>query len=159
MNIFEIIQNDDQESLEQFVQENDLLDYIPPKPPTLNKQDEILGNGAPLISIAAFYSARNCFEYLQLNGANFDISDHAGLKVVHFASMGGSDDICDIIDSIGADFTEITPNGQTCLHFACEYGHFSLVQRFLTRNFQIDATTNQLMTPLHYACLKEIQIL
>lgn len=114
----------------------------------------ILRHSPPLISLSAFFGSSQCFQYLQLNSASILIPDKKGRLPVHFASAG-SLEICDMLDSVGADFSAIDKNGMGCIHFACEFGNFEMVQRLWVRNYDLNQQTNQLTTPLHFACMTD----
>ncbi|KAK8883783.1 hypothetical protein M9Y10_042882 [Tritrichomonas musculus] len=80
---------------------------------------DILTNSPPLISVAAFYRAINCFNFLLEHGADIKKLDENETPISHFAVAGGNMDIIRILDEHGVDFAQT-------LQIAAEYGHFEI---------------------------------
>ena len=76
-----------------------------------------------------------------------------GNYVIHFASMGGVLPIVKyIIEKYNTDINICNELQRTPLHYACEYGHFGVVEYLISNGANIDATENWgFWTPLHFA--------
>ena len=144
--LFDAIRSDNVAVLEAFVHEVGNYDVTISKP-----GDQFLSRDAPLICVSAFYGAVHCFTMLQINGANMYATDGIGASVAHFASCGGSTEICDVLDSIGTDFTAVDRTGMGCVHYACMFGRIGLVQRFHSRGFSLDEPGRDGFLPVHFA--------
>jgi hypothetical protein len=102
MRQLDIFRTDDVDSLEASLQESDTPDdRLVLTDPTL---PEILRNSPPLVSVCAFYGAVRCFNLLQSRNASISLADRKGRVPVHFAAAG-SVELCDLLESIGADFS------------------------------------------------------
>ncbi|OHT06817.1 hypothetical protein TRFO_25127 [Tritrichomonas foetus] len=149
--ILDAIKNDDKEALIDFIINIDISLTIE----SVNQfeKDSFLWNSPPLISICCFYGAIKCFEYLCLCDADIYKPDLKGYLPVHFASAGGKIEICDILDSLGADFSiHSDENIHDCIHLAAKYGRIDLIQRFYLRNFDLNTISNFIdFTPLQLA--------
>lgn len=121
--------------------------------PNLPYSFPLLMDSPPLISIAAFFGAYNCFQYLFLSNANITALDKKERSLVHFACCGGNLDILDILDSLSADFKLVDSNNVGCLHYASQFGHINVVQRLWQRNFPINEKDSLGMTPIHYSAM------
>lgn len=172
-NLFNILLNDDSESLENFLQNytdgnegaNSRLEKkeIPVSNFKYDQRTKIkmisspnfysYGENIPIISVSALFGSIKCFQLLLMCDADIEISDTANRLPVHFACAGGCIEICDILDSLGADFTQTDKYNRTCLHYACISGNVSLVERFWVRNFDLEAQDANLMKPIHFASL------
>ena len=80
---------------------------------------DMLTNSPPLISVAAFYSAVQCFEYLLSQHADINKLDEREIPLAHFAVAGGCEKIIKKLDSLGVDFTKT-------LQIAAQYGHYEI---------------------------------
>lgn len=80
---------------------------------------DMLTNSPPLISVASFFHAVNCFKYLVDQGADITKLDEHEIPVSHFAVAGGNMDIIDILDEYKVDFSKT-------LQIAAEYGHYEI---------------------------------
>ena len=132
----EIFRNDDLPSLERYTLETG--NYDDASSIALSENFEILTANPSLLSIAAFFGALRCFEYLQMSGVDMNKADNLGRLPVHFAAAGGSLEICDILDSAGADFTVYDAQDMGCVHYACLYGHVQVLRRFELRALPLD---------------------
>lgn len=132
----EILRNDDLESLERYTLETGNYDTSMSSASSGNF--EILAANPSLLSIAAFFGAVQCFEYLQMSGADMTKADDMGRLPVHFAAAGGSLEICDVLDGAGADFTVHDAQDMGCVHYACLYAHVQVLQRLETRALPLD---------------------
>lgn len=80
---------------------------------------DILTNSPPLISVAAFYQAVKCFNFLIDNNADINKLDELETPLVNFAVAGGNMEIIQKLDKMGTDF-------QKTLQIAAEYGHYEI---------------------------------
>lgn len=174
-NLFEILLNDDNESLDNFLQNytDESLDgvvnflfnskKIPTNVKKIDQRTKIkmissesfysYGDKIPILSISALFSSIKCFNLLLMCDADINLPDTNHRLPVHFACAGGCIEICDMLDSAGADFTQVDKFNRTCLHFACISGNINLVERFWARNFDLEAEDSNLMRPIHFASL------
>ena len=147
--IIDILKSDDEQKLENYLHQNPNVDEI--IKPNESIKDDYLLNSPNLIDIAAYFGAVNCFIYLQNRDADMTHVDKMGLTIAHFASLGGSTEICDLLDSAGISFEGEDSSGSTAMHYACLSGNFSLVQKLYLRGFDIFAENKIGMRPIHYA--------
>lgn len=63
-----------------------------------------LKNKCTLLQLAAYYGSEKCFQFLIENGADPEIEDDIGLKVMHFAVIGGSHSIIVTLQKLGYSF-------------------------------------------------------
>lgn len=172
-NLFEILVNDDEESLNTFLQNctdesygvNSLLEIkkIQSKILKYDQRTKIkmissssfysYGDNIPILSVSALFGSVNCLKLLLMCDADIFLPDSTHRLPVHFACAGGSIEICDILDSSGADFTQTDKYNRTCFHYACMSGNVSLVERLWCRNFELEAEDANLMRPIHFASL------
>lgn len=158
--IFEILQHDDFERFMTYMVKIDNVDMIV-EYPFPRKDSEIperititmLRDSLPIISLAAYYGAVQCFEYLLNNGANVHITDNMGRSVSHFASSGGNNTIVDTLDNAGLDFTASDNNGLSCVHYCCLSGRIDLLQRFDERGISLTTPSNIGWLPIHCAAM------
>ena len=146
--LVEICKKDDVEALEAFLIETGNCDV------TIQYDHgllDFLTENPPLISVAAFFSAEKCFEHLVVMGATLDKPDDIGRLPVHFAACGGSLEICDQLDSAGADFTPHDSKGMGCVHYACLFGHHNILARMDARGLPLDEPGENGLLPVHYA--------
>ena len=147
--IFDIFKSDDDDKLDSYLQQNPDVDAI--IKPNNSIKEEFLLNSPNLISVAAFYGAVKCFIYLQNRDANMSYVDINGRTVAHFASLGGSSDICDLLDSSGISFEGVDSDGNTSIHYACMSGNLNLVQKLYLRGFDLLLANKNGYKPIHYA--------
>lgn len=172
-NLFNILLNDDSESLDYFLQNSsDANDGVNSRletkkiPINIIKYDQrtkikmissssfySYGDNIPILSISALLGSVQCFNLLLMCDADIYLPDTSQRLPVHFACAGGCIEICDILDSSGADFTQNDKYNRTCLHYACMSGNISLVERFWSRSFDLEAKDTNLMRPIHFASL------
>jgi ankyrin repeat protein len=91
---------------------------------------DILTNSPPLISVAAFYNAVNCFTFLLDNNADIAKLDELDTPLVNFAVAGGTMEIIEKLNDRGVNF-------RNTLQIAAEYGHYELFM-WLLRNQELD---------------------
>lgn len=91
---------------------------------------DILTNSPPLISVAAFYKAVKCFQYLIENDADIHKPDEVDTPLVNFAVAGGNMSIIETLDKKGLEFHKT-------LQIAAEYGHYDIFM-WLFRNKNLD---------------------
>lgn len=148
--LLQIFITDCSEKLEKYLLEFDdveqTINYIP-------KQIPMLQDSPPLISVASFFGAINCFKILCLNNASIDHTDKLQRYPVHFAVCGGNMDILDILDSYSADYTVVDSNKTGCLHYASQFGQFNVVQRLFQRNFLYKTKDSFGMSAIHYSAM------
>ena len=147
--ILDILKKDDENQLENYMQQNPDVDAV--IRPYQNNKEPYLLHQPSLISAAAFFGSINCFTFLQHRDASLECVDEDGLTLAHFASLGGNNDICDLLDSSSIPFDAIDKHGCTCLHYACLSENFSLVQKLFLRGLEIDAPNNEGLKPIHFA--------
>jgi ankyrin repeat protein len=91
---------------------------------------DILTNSPPLISVAAFYSAVQCFSFLLEMNADIDKLDELDTPLINFAISGGNMEIIEKLNDLHMKF-------QNTLQIAAEYGHYELFM-WLLRNQDLD---------------------
>ncbi|OHS96827.1 hypothetical protein TRFO_09713 [Tritrichomonas foetus] len=150
--LIKIFQTDDRESLEAFLQETDDVELTLERVP---EKYSLLLDSPPILSVAAFFGATNCFHLLALSGADLEHTDNKNRYPVHFAVMNGKSDIFNILDSFSIDFTVVDSNKVGCLHYASQFGCFDVVQQLWQRNFSIDLKDSFGLTPVHYSAFSK----
>ena len=106
---------------------------------------DILTNSPPLISVAAFYQAVQCFNFLIESNADINKLDELETPLVNFAVAGGNMEIIQTLDKKGADF-------QKTLQIAAEYGHYEIFMWILkNKNSDIHERDQFNRTFLHLA--------
>ncbi|OHT04803.1 hypothetical protein TRFO_27663 [Tritrichomonas foetus] len=106
---------------------------------------DILTNSPPLISVAAFHRAVNCFNYLTKEGADIHKLDEMETPISNFAVAGGNMEIIQILDQHGVDFSKT-------LKIAAEYGHFEIfIWIFQNKGLDLQERDQYNRTFLHIA--------
>jgi ankyrin repeat protein len=106
---------------------------------------DLLTNSPPLISVAAFYCAVNCFHFLLENNADIGKLDELDTPLGNFAIAGGNMEIIQQLDQRGVDF-------QNTLQIAAEQGHYEIFLWLLrNRDFDIRESDKYHRTFLHIA--------
>lgn len=91
-----------------------------------------ISSAPPIISVAAFFNASNCFQFLLDTGADPKKKDLLGRTTLHFAMASKNLEIVRSLETALAN-TEITlntadDNGNLPIHVACEFGFFDGVK-------------------------------
>ena len=84
----------------------------------------ILQNGPRLLMVAAYSGSKACVSHLIKMGADWSLSDDAGVPLGHFASCG-SVGVCKMLYNLGVPFTE------ECVHMAAETDRYRIVRWFI----------------------------
>ena len=150
--LLNIFINDDCDELVEYLKETDDVEQTLKNPPKIYS---LLTDSPPLISVAAFFGAFNCFQYLNMNDASLDHLDLKKRHPVHFASCGGNMDILDLMDSQSCDFSITDAYNVTCMHFAAQFGHINVVNRFWQRNFSMYAKDSLGRNAIHYSAFSD----
>ena len=80
----------------------------------------LLCSSPPVASVAAFYAANNCLEYLINNGCNLQLKDSLGTPISHFAVAGGSLETVNILNNNNIPFDS------SALFVAADCGNFEM---------------------------------
>jgi hypothetical protein len=91
---------------------------------------DLLTNSPPLISVAAFYSAVGCFNFLLSQNADVGKLDELETPLVNFAVAGGNMEIIEKLNERGVNF-------RRTLQIAAECGHYEIFM-WLLRNHDLD---------------------
>ena len=106
---------------------------------------DILTNSPPLISVAAFQCAVNCFNFLLDRGADINKLDELETPLANFAVAGGNMSIITTLDQRGVDFSQ-------SLRIAAEYGHFEIfIWIFKNKGLDLHQRDQYNRTYLHIA--------
>jgi ankyrin repeat protein len=149
--VLNALRTDDVDRIELFLQHTDDVNRLLTLP-TSPDLDPILHHGPSLICAAAFFSAVRCFQFLQLNNADLSIADSGSQTVVHFCAAGGSEEIFDLLDNLGADFTIPGHDGLTCVLYAAKYNRLTFLRRFAARDFDLNGVDSRNRNAVCYAC-------
>lgn len=105
--------------------------------------DPVLQDKPPIISVAAFFGAANCLNYLIKSGVSLTTLDNQSRSIQYFSVAGGNIEIIKILSSSFLDFTEFT-------HLAAGLGNLSIL-KFLINELKCDPTTKDALgcTLLH----------
>ncbi|RGP79366.1 ankyrin repeat [Fusarium longipes] len=107
------------------------------------------------IILAAELADRKLVHYLIQHGAKVDISDHHGLRAVHYAVPSASNRCIGLLIKAGADLLSPDNYGRTPLHFAasiCCWDFIRIFLDFLPEGYDINVRDNDGWTPLMWAC-------
>lgn len=157
--LFDILEHDDLSGLQEILQQTDDVNITAQCPIPYPENDDdpepiaMLRDKPTAISIAAYYGAAKCFNYLQNNNADLSKGDEKSRLPVHFAAAGGNNEICDALDNAGGDWTLYDQEDRGCVDYACLFGHIHLLQRFDERNFDLTKADKRGWLPVHYAAI------
>lgn len=131
--IIEAIVEDDSDTLSAIISENE---------ESLNQEfgfdhyflPAFLSSAPPILSVAAYFHAENCVDFLIDCGADVNKLDLIGRNIIHFAIAGGSMRLVRMFDQqCNVQFDKPDKNGNGPIHVACEYGFIDIVQYIYTR--------------------------
>jgi len=118
------------------------------------KLPSILGNELPLISLAAYFGATNCVNYLMSLDPDLDLVDTNGRYVHHFAAAGGRIDVIRALEKDQDSVNCVDSNGWRPFDYAVEYGHIDLVRYFWSKDrIPTDSHYNKPI-PIQIACFQ-----
>lgn len=89
----------------------------------------MLRHGPPLVAVAAYLKAVNCFKYLLANDCRLDVVDSAQTSLASFAVAGGDMGILELLSDHNVSFAGT-------LFTAAEYGHFDVFMWIFTTQFE-----------------------
>jgi len=83
-----------------------------------------------------------------------DAKDQDGLSLLHWASIGGHGDVCQLLvnESIDVDCRDLA--GRTALHYAAYGGYVNSMLVLLENKAKINSQDREGVTSLHWACSK-----
>lgn len=138
-----------------------------------------LKNRCTLLQLAAYYGSEKCFRFLLENGADPNLEDYIGLKVMHFAVLGGSHMIIQTLQKLGYSFdigsislvvecyrfplfqwlnSVISINYEesflqtgTIIHRAASGNNILILLFLISKGFNVNVFDNLNLTPLFYA--------
>ena len=107
----------------------------------------------PLVVILFFYfsNIKKVKEMLEKEGDAFcSRIDLEGHTLVHWAALGGFNELIDLLVEKGAPLNKPSNNdyGPLPIHWACVHGHIMTVEYFLEKGVHIDATDLNGCSPL-----------
>ena len=176
--LYVALQSDNVQTLTKLLNTGLQLDQKIPDPSKV--LPPFLQNEPPILSMSAFYGARNCFKLIADKYQEFYAVDNLDTPISHFAILGGDCDIIDMLRKVGQDFAVALPfaaehmkgivfrfvcniyefsldlnikdeKGNASIHYAAANGDFELV-RFLQENMaEMDIVNKDGMTPLALA--------
>lgn len=125
------IKKDDVEYLQKSFESKDITKFS--FSIDLKIYDPVLQDQPPIISVAAFFGAVKCLNYLIECGLSLLSLDNKSRSIQYFSVAGGNIQVIKILSSSGLEFSEYT-------HLAAGLGKLSLLQ-FLINDLNCDPTT------------------
>lgn len=107
----------------------------------------ILRNGPPLVAVAAYLKAINCFKYLIANNCRLDVADSTQTSLASFAVAGGDMTILEILSDQNVSF-------EGTLFTAAEYGHFDVFMWIFATQFEDPTQRRKDSTTVLHAAVK-----
>ncbi|KAL7795974.1 ankyrin repeat protein [Trichoderma ceciliae] len=109
----------------------------------------------PILAAASIYE-RRIVEYLIRHGANFNVADDQGRRVLHHVvTLGQKERLIRVLANAGADMQAPDNFGRTPLHLVAGYGYKPVMEALLKRlpkGFNINIRDADGWTPLMWAC-------
>ncbi len=106
---------------------------------------------------AVFYAHRmseRMMRWLVEQGANINAVDQWGRTSLHniISHLAFEDQLetVDLLIRLGADIHAVTPDGDTPLHYAAQWGHLSIVEKLVENNGDIYAPNKRGQIPMEY---------
>ena len=104
--------------------------------------------------------AANCVRSLIAAGANVSVKNYLGETALHLAAIYGSVEVMKVLLSAKCDVNERNFEGSAALHYAVRSFRKQFetkkkqecVRLLLTHGASVNARTNDLWTPIHFAC-------
>ncbi|KAF5676117.1 ankyrin repeat [Fusarium heterosporum] len=108
------------------------------------------------IHVAAKSQDIRLFEYLLRHGADINLADHLGRRIVHYSTQMKLGNLTKwrLLDKSNADFLSADNYGRTPLHLVAAFGYLSEMQWFLRHvpNLDLNIQDGDGWTPLMWAC-------
>ena len=116
------------------------------------KIPKILSHFPPLLSVAAFFGAKEICNYLISMNAKRDATDKNGLSLAHFAAAGGDLQLFkEFVDTENYNDTDICMNYP--IHYAALMGHADIVKYIWSKGSDfIKVLSLKMKYPIHLAC-------
>ena len=92
-----ILKSDDAEALRNILLEFNTIDLYFSH--SFYTGDVVYSSSPPVVSVAAYFGAEECLNYLIMNGCDLAVKDSLGNAISHFAVAGGSLDIVNILNN------------------------------------------------------------
>ncbi|OHT15470.1 hypothetical protein TRFO_14094 [Tritrichomonas foetus] len=176
--LYVALQSDNIEILTQLLNSGLQLDLKIPDPDHV--LPPFLQNEPPIISMATYYGARNCFKLIADRYQEFFAVDNLNRQITLYAILGDDCDLIDMLKKVGQDFSECLPfaaqnmkgtvfrfiyqlynesldlnlfdeNGNASVHYAAQNGDFELIKFLHENNTSMDIKNSTGMTPLALA--------
>ena len=176
--LYVALQSDNVEILTQLVNTGLQLDLKVPDPERV--LPPFLQNEPPIISMATYYGARNCFKFIADRYQEFFGVDNLNRPITLYAILGADCDLIDMLKKLGQDFTRCLPfaaqhmkgtvfrfiyqlynetldlntldeSGNASVHYAARNGDFELVKFLYENRAKMEIKNNDGMTPLALA--------
>lgn len=176
--LYVALQSDNVEILTQLLNTGLQLDLKVPDPN--HSLPPFLQNEPPIISIAVYYGARNCFKLIADRYQDFFAVDNLNHPITLFAILGDDCDLIDMLKKVGQDFSVCLPfaaqnnkgtvfrfiyqiynqtidlnekdeNHNASVHYAAQNGDFELIKFLNDNSANMDIKNQDGMTPLAIA--------
>ena len=142
--LMKILKNDDLNSFIQLITNFKAIDVYFPH--NFFASNALFCSAPPVSSVAAFYGAVNCLQYLINNGCNLNLKDSMGTPISHFAVASGSFDVLNILNNNGIQFDT------SSLYAAADCGNYDIFMWiYCTQNADILKRKEDRTCLLHHA--------
>lgn len=125
------------------------------------KMPQVLSNEPTFASLCSFFGAVKCFSIFdkiipsEIYFDEISKTDSKGRSPIHFASMGGSVEMTNLLIELGFNISQRDNEGLTPCHYSAMTGEIEVFRYLFNKGANIFSRSSSRLTPFHIACLYE----